>query len=73
MHSPLGFLNTTHLFCLLSVSFLTGWELSLSRREDLSFLSLSRSRVGHGEGGWASGTTSLLNSCYLNDYFLVWL
>lgn len=60
---PLGFLENTHLCCLLLVSFLTGWEMSLSNGRIFLFsLSLSRSRVGHGEGGWASGTTSLLTA-----------
>lgn len=35
--------------------------MSLSRWEEFSFLSVSRSRVG-GEGGWASGIMSLLTA-----------
>lgn len=46
--------------------------MSLSRWEDFSFLSVSRSRVGWG-GRLGIRDHVTLNSCYLNNYFLVWL
>lgn len=60
------------LCCFLLASFLRGEGTELSRWEDFSFLSVSRSRVGWG-GRLGIRDHITLNSCYLNNYFLVWL